>query len=86
MSNWFNVLKIKTPDGEMMVVENIEKFHDKFRQYMRPVVLPELRLTSERITEATKINIKKYPRSNESSRNREIQELASSLDQKTRMR
>lgn len=60
MSNWFNVLKIKTPDGAMMVVENIEEFHDKFRQYMRPVVLPELRLTSERITEATKINIKKY--------------------------
>jgi len=60
VSNWFSILKIKTPDGEMMIVEDIEKFHNKFRQYMRPVVLPDLRLTSERITEATKINIKKY--------------------------
>lgn len=64
MSSWFNVLKIRTPDGAMMVVENIEEFHDKFREYMRPVVLPELRVTSERITEATKINIKKYPMPN----------------------
>lgn len=64
VSNWFNILKIKTPDGKMMVVENIQEFHDKFRQYMRPVVLPELRLTSERLTEATKINIKPYPEPN----------------------
>ena len=64
MYKWFDILKIKTPDGKMMVVENIKEYHDKFRIYMRPIVLPELRVTSKRITEKTKINIKSYPTPN----------------------
>tara|TARA_R100000231_G_scaffold14117_1_gene15476 strand:- start:35218 stop:35985 length:768 start_codon:yes stop_codon:yes gene_type:complete len=58
--NWFDVLKIKTPEGEMMVVNSITEYHNKLREELRPIVLEELRLTSERDTEKTKINIKPY--------------------------
>lgn len=60
MSNWFGILKIKTPDGEMMNVKSIEHFKKKLRAELRPVVLDEFRLTSDRATEASKINIKGY--------------------------
>lgn len=60
MSNWFLVLKIKTPDGEMMKVKSIEHFKKKLRAELRPVVLSEFRITSDRATEASKINIKGY--------------------------
>jgi len=60
MSNWFSILKIKTPDGEMMKVKSIEHFKQKLRTELRPVVLSEFRVSSDRATEASKINIKGY--------------------------
>lgn len=60
MSNWFSVLKIRTQDGEMMTIPSIEEYHEKFREELRPVVLAEYRKVSDRATEASKINIKRY--------------------------
>ena len=65
VSNWFNILKIKNPLGEKIIVKNIEDWMKRFRTQLRPHVLGEYMSDvrpdmSIRDTEGTKINIKYY--------------------------
>lgn len=75
-SNWFNILKIKTPDGAWLInsAEDFEQWKERLQVLLEKVVLQEFRGSSTRLTERSRVRVTQNPKGNYRTRHLESDE------------